>query len=647
MTTASLSTRRRRRRALACHLVLFAFLILGCAVSEQDISHDELVGGQTPAEGQYASTVYWMMPLRGSDGRASACSGAKVGPNLILTSAHCLGQQMRSHLEEDGSLPDLTRVHAGQPVWVTNDNEGTDIRSEANRYEVTRILFPAGWQEACEEQLRRFSESDSCVIPFDNARGRGASDIALIEVDRGLSGVPTAPIDFNRVSDGETLVAVGYGARATRLPKSRYPDVPASWILEDTGEDVWVAAPDEHGELTPPFDSPQPDRVRRRFHRLEVGRDTDLRHHWSHDYAVSFHSRCWREDFFAGRCALFAPGDSGAPIYRESGAVAGVHSGTADPTETYRLPDAPMIHFRTSGGELQEMLARAGQEPGETPGVEAEPQPIGEVGRITAGQSGTRWSSHALQGRYTQPVVVMGALSFTGSEPAHSRARRVSNTGFEWKIEEWSYQDGNHTTETNPYLVMEAGTHQLEGGRVAYATPVEVDHRWRTVSFGSGFSSPPVVLVGVMSDRESDPVVVRVRGLTATSVQVRLDEEEASDGIHAREIVGLVALEPGSGSSDGRQLNAGTTPDAVTDAWYTIGFLPPLSFRGLRDPLFLGNLVSSDGLDPSGLRFHHLTSGSVQVRVEEERSLDHETVHTTERVGWIVFEGPGAILGRP
>ena len=71
----------------------------------------------------------------------------------------------------------------------------------------------------------------------------------------------------------------------------------------------------------------------------------------------------------------------------------------------------------------------------------------------------------------------------------------------------------------------------------------------------------------------------------------------------------------------------------MTDAWQRISF--DNSF--VDSPVFLADMQTTDGFDAATLRWQDKDSRGVKVKVEEEQSLDSETSHTTEMVGYMVF----------
>lgn len=238
----------------------------------------------------------------------------------------------------------------------------------------------------------------------------------------------------------------------------------------------------------------------------------------------------------------------------------------------------------------------------------------------------------ALSG-FTKPIVVMGPPSFNGTQATTLRIRNVTSTGFQHYLQEWDYLDGSHVFETASYLVLESGESDLNGLQ-AQAGTEDVNHSWKTVVFSTPFPSAPVVLTQVASDREPAAVTTRVRNVTSTSFQVRLQEEQAADGVHSTEEVHFIAIEPGITAVAGSRMGVGTTGSVVTHNFFTIN----LGIASQIDtPDFIAHMQTTNGGDTAALRHRNLSSVSVEVKVEEEQSLDLEVNHLPEDVGYVVF----------
>ena len=169
---------------------------------------------------------------------------------------------------------------------------------------------------------------------------------------------------------------------------------------------------------------------------------------------------------------------------------------------------------------------------------------IGEVGSISQDQANpSLWHTmDDLQLSYTNPVVRMTMNTYAGTDASHMRVHNVHANGFDYQIEEWSYQDGVHTTERIAFIVIEAGTHQLATGETLQAQLVSADHHFTRVQFPQSYSAPPVVLSQSQTAYGPDDIVTRQHLLDASGVSVRVQEMESFDDVHIAETVGVISI---------------------------------------------------------------------------------------------------------
>jgi serine protease len=244
------------------------------------------------------------------------------------------------------------------------------------------------------------------------------------------------------------------------------------------------------------------------------------------------------------------------------------------------------------------------------------------------------WETANLSTSFSSPVVLSKPISYAGSQSAHVRLRNVASGSYETQVEEWVYLNGDHKFETVSSLVSEAGTATTSDGtplEAGTATISDTDS-WTSVSFSQSFGSAPVVLSTIQTRNGGDPIVTRNRDVSTAGFEFTMQEEEARGG-HYSETGGWLAVEPGTGTLDGKSFEAGTV-SSVDENWTTI------SFSGsYTDPVFLADMQTTNGGDTCNLRYRNLGSGSVEVFVEEETSSDSETGHTYETVGFVVVEG--------
>jgi subtilisin family serine protease len=169
---------------------------------------------------------------------------------------------------------------------------------------------------------------------------------------------------------------------------------------------------------------------------------------------------------------------------------------------------------------------------------------VGEAGVVSVSQSdGSQWHNLSLHHTYCNPVVLMQIMTFNGTQPCHIRLRNVLGNSFQFQIEEWDYLDQSHVNEQVGYLVIEGRRHQLPFGKVIEAGKIDLNHEWATVELGLAFSANPVTLSQCQTISGSQAVVTRERNVSISSFDVRLQEEEANDGVHLTEVVGYLAIE--------------------------------------------------------------------------------------------------------
>ena len=265
---------------------------------------------------------------------------------------------------------------------------------------------------------------------------------------------------------------------------------------------------------------------------------------------------------------------------------------------------------------------------------------IGEVGRLSTSQPDREtWQTVYFEGSYHNPVVIMKPLSNNGTQSCHTRIRNVTGESFAYKLEEWAYEDGGHTTEDVSYLVLEAGTHTFSDGTYLEVGQIgNVTQNFTSTNFSQTFELQPVVFAQAQTENGSDPIVTRMESVTTDQFRVRVQEEEAN-GSHVGEQIGYVAIEPGQGDSDSRKIFEAERISDVTNNWQSI----ELTREYGTDPIFLADMQTFNGGDPAELRYRNLQTQRVEVRVEEEQSLDSETNHAGEEVGYLTIRGTGRL----
>jgi subtilisin family serine protease len=255
------------------------------------------------------------------------------------------------------------------------------------------------------------------------------------------------------------------------------------------------------------------------------------------------------------------------------------------------------------------------------------------------------WQTVNLPVSFDNPVVVAGGSTRDGGHQGVVRVQNVDSDSFQIRFQEWDYRDGNHTTENISYLVVEAGTHILtDGTQLVAGTTTLTNEIVKTITFGDSFSSAPLIIAQTMTNNDPSAVVERIRNIGTDTFQMRFNEEEVADGIHATETVGYIAIDVGAAESGDISLNAVKTGNSVTHQNTTVNFG---SIDGSSSPVILSDMQTLDGGDAATLRHRSQTSTSVTLFVEEEASRDSELAHTTEVAGVLALEQGVLFAGSP
>jgi hypothetical protein len=113
-----------------------------------------------------------------------------------------------------------------------------------------------------------------------------------------------------------------------------------------------------------------------------------------------------------------------------------------------------------------------------------------------------------------------------------------------------------------------------------------------------------------------------------------MQEQEINPQVHAMETISYIAWEPSSGTLDGLAFEINRTADVVRHAFHTISF----DQQFMNIPMFFADMQTTGGRDTANVRWQNNDAFGVDVQIDEEQSRDKEINHTTEVVGYMVFE---------
>ncbi|MEO1510518.1 MAG: LamG-like jellyroll fold domain-containing protein [Planctomycetota bacterium] len=260
---------------------------------------------------------------------------------------------------------------------------------------------------------------------------------------------------------------------------------------------------------------------------------------------------------------------------------------------------------------------------GGTPPEDGDPAVAGllEFGSVTTGQAdaGT-WHRVDFSETIVDARVVMGPMTLNGGHDAVVRVKDVTDDGFFFQIDEWDHHDGFHVVETLSWMAASEGTHTLaDGTTIAAGRASAADETVVRIDM-SDFTDTPAVFAQVASFNDTAAVTSRISDIDTSGFSVRMQEEEAADGLHGAEDVDWIAI----GYGDGTEIDVASL-DGVTHRGSDISF-----DAATGTVVAIADMQTFNGSDTADLRFSELGESDTRIVIREERSRDGETRHIAE-----------------
>lgn len=249
------------------------------------------------------------------------------------------------------------------------------------------------------------------------------------------------------------------------------------------------------------------------------------------------------------------------------------------------------------------------------------------------------WNSVFFKKPYTAvPAIILGSPTNQNSGVLMTpRARMVSFTSrFNVQLAPWAYQNITSLSreEKVPYFITPFGNFDF-GGLKAEANRVQVDGVWTPVTFTTPFETVPVVFVSQLNSSTIHPLTARVRNVTTTGFEVKLQKESAIKTSISKESVAYLAVTQGTGTVNDQKLIVGKTADNVIK---TTGYTKIDFGATIEDPVFIAQMQTcNDDTVTAVVRTLSISTTFANVTKQRERSAG-VTVAGNETAGWMVLE---------
>ncbi len=164
---------------------------------------------------------------------------------------------------------------------------------------------------------------------------------------------------------------------------------------------------------------------------------------------------------------------------------------------------------------------------------------------------------------------------------------------------------------------------------------LSLTEEWQTVTLNKTYTNA-VVIVSDPSNNDTDSVTTRIKNVTSTSFDIRIDEPEAHSGTHSTETASYFVGEAGNYEmSDGTKITLGTVSsnDLISNAHestFDIG-------SSLTNPAVFTQVQTTNDSNWVVTRVRSVTSSTFVLGLQEQESF-YSDGHAEETVGYLAIE---------
>ena len=233
------------------------------------------------------------------------------------------------------------------------------------------------------------------------------------------------------------------------------------------------------------------------------------------------------------------------------------------------------------------------------------------------------------------PQVILGVPSYNNRAFVMTqRIYATSTTNCRFKMYPFNYcaDESFSSEETMPLMAIASGVYNFGGMEVQAKTATSIKGDWKSFTFAEPFSTTPVVFLTQTSDYNDMSLAVKVRNVTPTGFEVKLQSEEGVTDYISSEKMAYVAATPGEAVIGKKRVVVGTgevgdfyaTQEIVFDESY----VTPTVFAGLQ--------TANDDI-ASTLRYYQSAADKVKLFKKRETSVSSTKV-SKDQLGYMVVD---------
>ncbi len=187
----------------------------------------------------------------------------------------------------------------------------------------------------------------------------------------------------------------------------------------------------------------------------------------------------------------------------------------------------------------------------------------------------------------------------------------------------------------SPFDFDVAGTVTTSIGEAGILT---VTNQWLLVELDQSFHDP-VIVAGPATYNDADPATVRIRNVTSSSFEIRVQEWAYLDRVHPAEEISYVVLESGLHRLNNGLTVAAFNTDGIGHQFRNVQF--PTAFE--ETPIVLSQTVTVNGGAPVVTRLDNVTNEGFSIGLQEEEGADQ--THNPETISWLALVPTTGELG--
>ena len=239
-----------------------------------------------------------------------------------------------------------------------------------------------------------------------------------------------------------------------------------------------------------------------------------------------------------------------------------------------------------------------------------------------------------------EPAMIFGAASFRNLVAFAPRARNLTTKKVDFKLYPYEYVSSQtiSNAESLPFLFIPKGVHNW-GGLKAIAGKSAVSGNWTNISFPEAFETLPVVFAQQITTVNSTATAIRIRNVTKEGFQAKIAKELAQTYTTIAEAINWLAVTPGEGSLNGRDIVVGSTASDALGTSSSSWQVATIKWgKRLTDPLFFAFMQTANDERAAVVRRHTLSSTTATAFKQTEGS--QSVAVQKEGAGWMVIDNP-------